>query len=568
MTLNSTVVHTAPRQASSYLPLFLLIGVALFVLMPGTSAPFISTGEPREAVVAQSMILEHDLTHAVRYADDLATKPPLLHWLIVLCSSIAGEISETTSRFPSIIAALSILASWGLLVSSIMSPSIGILTGTILLTSSEWLRHAALTRVDMLLAANTNFALICLFLWLKRKRSLFLIVASLPLALAALTKGPIGVALPIVLAGLLLTMRRTLTIRSVISLTAVTGFALLPLFAWYMAQNQASDGTSWQIFISENVDRLLGRMAKGDDPHLHGPFYLLGTLFTGLLPWTLIGLAPLLLLIKERRAPKSYLQTLTEPQKELVQFAVVTVLVWFIFYLIPSSKRGVYLLPAYPAAALLLALFFAQFEEMYPRLLSRLCTVFTIVLAILWSIILLFRLSPFFLNMFISSEKTLREVTFYWNVLSLQPSELSLTHYLIIFAPLIVLGGLLFMRSRDKISSIRLGAVSLLTVYVAVKVQLILPVSKTLSPEQAIAELLSNGAPKELSLANQRMYAQVFYLRKRFKYLRLVPDEDSTALALGVMKIDSHPDEPVRVSRSAAMKPDRHLYLKSSTSHD
>jgi hypothetical protein len=358
-------------------------------------------------------------------------------------------------------------------------------------------------------------------------------------------------------------IRRALTIRSIISLAAVSGFALLPLFAWYVTQNQASDGTSWQIFISENVDRLLGRMAKGDDPHLHGPFYLLGTLFTGLLPWTLIGFAPLVLLIKERRSLKSYVQTLSEPQKELFQFAVATVFVWLTFYLIPSSKRGVYLLPAYPAAALLLALFFSRVEHHYPRLLFRLVTTFTLFLASLWSLILAFRFLPFFLDSFTSSEKTLREGLFYWNVLSLQPKTLSLPHYLVMFAPLLILGVLLFIRSQKKISSTLLGAIAFLTVYVAVKIQLILPVSQALSPDRALGELFANRTPKELFLANQRMYAQVFYLRKRFKDIRLVPDEESTALALGITEEDLPLDEPVQLSRSAAMKPDRHLYLKS-----
>jgi hypothetical protein len=96
-----------------------------------------------------------------------------------------------------------------------------------------------------------------------------------------------------------------------------------------------------------------------------------------------------------------------------------------------------------------------------------------------------------------------------------------------------------------------------------VKIQLILPVSQALSPDRALGELFANSTPKELSLANQRMYAQVFYLRKRFKDIRLLPDEESPALALGITEEESPLDEHVQLSKSAAMKPDRHLYLQS-----
>ena len=95
------------------------------------------------------------------------------------------------------------------------------------------------------------------------------------------------------------------------------------------------------------------------------------------------------------------------------------------------------------------------------------------------------------------------------------------------------------------------------------KIQLILPVSQALSPDRALGELFANRAPKELFLANQRMYAQVFYLRKRFKDIRLLPDEESPALALGITEEGLPLDEPVQLSKSAAMKPDRYLYLQS-----
>ena len=73
--------------------------LASFVMMVAASA-FNTRGEPREAIVAMSMLQDGNWILPINNGDEIAFKPPLLHWLIALFSLPFGEISVGTSRLP------------------------------------------------------------------------------------------------------------------------------------------------------------------------------------------------------------------------------------------------------------------------------------------------------------------------------------------------------------------------------------------------------------------------------------------------------------------------------------
>jgi hypothetical protein len=104
----------------------------------------------------------------------------------------------------------------------------------------------------------------------------------------------------------------------------------------------------WPFFrkqiLAENVFTFLHSDQFGGG-HRHGPFYLPGQLLLGFLPWTLFLPGLVAALWRERRA-----LSLTDPRSLLMIWSGVVLG----FYQIAASKRGVYLLAAYPALALLL----------------------------------------------------------------------------------------------------------------------------------------------------------------------------------------------------------------------
>jgi 4-amino-4-deoxy-L-arabinose transferase-like glycosyltransferase len=133
---------------------------------------------------------------------------------------------------------------------------------------------------------------------------------------------------------------------TVASLEPVRGLAvvLLVVGAWY--------GAAWAIggndffvkhVLKENVLRVFDP-DKLDTGHRHGLLYLPPHWFLGALPWSLLAPGVIWFLWRSR------------PLDPTMRYLVVWFLAVFVFFSLPASKRAVYLLPAYPAGALLLGL--------------------------------------------------------------------------------------------------------------------------------------------------------------------------------------------------------------------
>ncbi len=73
-------------------PLATLTFVLLFLFMGQT--PFHTKGEPREAVVALSMLQQDNWILPINNGVDMAYKPPFFHWCIAAASTVAGEVNE------------------------------------------------------------------------------------------------------------------------------------------------------------------------------------------------------------------------------------------------------------------------------------------------------------------------------------------------------------------------------------------------------------------------------------------------------------------------------------------
>lgn len=105
----------------------------------------------------------------------------------------------------------------------------------------------------------------------------------------------------------------------------------------------------------ENFERFTSSMQ--DEPHKHSVFYLFGMLFIGLIPWSLVWLYRHMPTLKPGSLPCLKPQAARRWYKalpDLYKFSVIATGSVVIFFCIPSSKRSVYLLPAFPFMVLLL----------------------------------------------------------------------------------------------------------------------------------------------------------------------------------------------------------------------
>lgn len=364
---------TGPRMLGK--PLSTLLAGALAVLLVSSAlyltglgdVPFYTKGEPREALVVWEMTHGSSLVLPLRNGTEIPSKPPFFHWLALLVAVARGVVDELGMRLPSALLAITAVLGTYLFGATTGRIRSGWLAAVALMFSFEWLRAARISRVDMTLTFFLCAALLC-FAVMQRsgvtRARLWIFYAAI--AAATLGKGPVGIALPafIVLAFAFTSpldaassgpgttwLGRTIarvrhTIATGLALRPVQGLGavLLVVGGWYVAA-WVIGGNDFFVkhVLKENLFRVIDPDAL-DTGHEHGPFYMLPNFLVGALPWSLLAPAIGWWLWRQR------------PLDATTRYLVVWFLGTILFYSIPASKRSVYILPAYPAGALLLGL--------------------------------------------------------------------------------------------------------------------------------------------------------------------------------------------------------------------
>ncbi len=308
--------------------------------------PFYTKGQPREATVIWEIYHHGDWILPLRNGHIIPSKPPLFHWLGTLVALALGQVSEFSIRLPS-----ALLALFGVLLTYRVGAVLwgieaGLIAGLTLATSFEWVRAATTARVDMTL---TFFMVAAFFsFWSMYRKQRVDWTEALGffclLGLATLAKGPIGALLPGLVIGVFLASRRD--ILFVRNLHLITGGLLFFIVAgsWYaLALWQGGEEFFEKQIMKENVFRFVSSGSAGAG-HVHPFYYFIPNLFLGMAPWSFF-FPPLLYFLyqcRQRWAEKN------------LTYLIVWIVTIFLFYSASSSKRTVYILPIYPAIALLL----------------------------------------------------------------------------------------------------------------------------------------------------------------------------------------------------------------------
>ena len=345
--------------------------ISLFLFLGETA--FYSRGEPREALVSAAMIQQDNWILPITNGVDIAYKPPLFHWCAAICSSIIGDVTEYTSRMPSALALTFMILGGFLFYARRKGTTVAFIAALLTLTNFEIHRAGVAARVDMLLAALIVGALYMLYRWYEHSLKGVPWLAILFLSGAFLTKGPVGLVLPCLI------MAIFCWIKGIPFLQICWNYILVGLAScilpacWYYAAWQMGGDAFYQLFLEENVWRFLGKMSY--QSHIHTPFYYIIMLLMGFVPYTILVIISLFFLrytpCKELlkrpktwwRQFKSYIQNMDDVRLFTLLSASITIL----FYCIPSSKRGVYLMPAYPFIAYFLAEYFIYLRQVFPK---------------------------------------------------------------------------------------------------------------------------------------------------------------------------------------------------------
>ena len=466
---------TALRYLYLQKPVSSIILTCVISVLPWIAMGDFSTkGEPREAAVAVSMLENGNWILPTVYANEFAYKPPMMHWLIAAFSLPEGMVSEFTSRLPSAMALVLMSVFVWMLFGRKTRFQEAFIAILLLLTCVEIHRAGMTARVDMLLTFFIVTGLIRLFSWEDESELKgFPVIIPLILSGAMLTKGPVGVILPLFVFGVYLLMLRKYGLLKIIKSMVYMGVAscLIPLL-WYVEAWRQGGNDFLNVVLAENFGRFF-HLGDGNIPydlgHENGAWYNLMTLAAGFIPWTLLLFFSLFgLKIRKPDTPckqwlkKSWNALLSMDKIKLFSLVASTGIVFF--YSIPSSKRSVYLMPAYPFIALFIAQYLIYLTEYRTRLFrvfaSLLLTIVSVVILVVFvqvtGIIDLNRLIAGYIT-HRSTLETLEAIT--------QSLSLGITQ-VIIYLLLLVAAGILFGQLRKKINSKILYASILLVFFV------------------------------------------------------------------------------------------------------
>ena len=338
--------------------LLLLISVVSLVLFLGSSL-FNTKGEPREAIVALSMLKSGDWVSPVNNGVDIAYKPPFFHWCIALCSLAAGRVTEFTARFPSaFFTILMVLSAYIFMLKNRVDCKLAFLASVVTITTFEVHRAAMACRVDMVLSALTVMSILAFQRWYVTKCRWLVPVIVLLISGAFLTKGPVGALLPCMVIGVYMLLKGENFFKALgISMMYVLLSCILP-FLWYYSAYMERGKSFLYLVYEENVLRFMGKMVYSS--HEEPAIYNVATLLLGFLPYTLLVVMSFFVLnIKKVSNIKGFgLTGIWNKIKGMTDMDLICFLssvLIFIFYCIPKSKRSVYLLPVYPFLAYFLA---------------------------------------------------------------------------------------------------------------------------------------------------------------------------------------------------------------------
>ena len=416
-------------------PLLFVLLISMTLTLPWiTISDFYTKGEPREATVASYMLNTGNFILPSDYADDVAFKPPFMHWFIAIFSLPQGHVSETTARLPSALGLIGITLLFFAFLYKRKSKTQALIASFIMLTSFEMHRSGIEARVDMFLAFFMIASLISLYKWEEKELKGFPVLIPILLGGAALVKGPVGIILPCLVFGVYLILLQRYSIWKIVTKNLIVAVpALAILLTWYYLAYLQGGEHFLKVVYAENFGRFFGEDAKtlgiSYDLGHKGPFwYYLPAILLGFMPWSFLLIFSVFTnsfksLFKNSREKLSLFFKQSNTQDKITLFSIVCVVVILGFYTIPLSKRSEYVMPAYPFAAYLLTLLYEWAIKFKPRLIK----IVTYIIMGLSGLILILTFIFHFVDLmsvverFIHDAKTLNDIGFFSNAFQHPP---------------------------------------------------------------------------------------------------------------------------------------------------
>lgn len=345
--------------------------IALIALCAGVffyglgNLPFIGPDEPRYAQVAREMFISGDWVTTRLGGINWFEKPALTYWLSAAGYGLFGE-NEFGARF-----FIALFATLGVLLvfefgKRIRSARFGFLSAAVLATCGMWPGFARVATFDLPLSVAMTLALAGFFIWEqheeKQGKNRFWFLMCFALGLGVLAKGLVGIVLPSAIICLYSLLTGRLKILFKPKLLLIGSVIFLATAATWYAPVIAKHGREFinEFFIGHHFQRYLSNKYKHPQPFY---FFFLVAL-AGSFPWMFY------LIVSVWHSLRNWRETVAD---RLRLFLWLWVIVTIGFFSFSGSKLPGYVLPIFPAVALLVGL---ELEKWWHPVVERSTKVF------------------------------------------------------------------------------------------------------------------------------------------------------------------------------------------------
>ena len=321
--------------------------------------------EAVEGVFVQQMVEHGNLLFPVENRNVPMYKPPLFHWTAVAIDRLAGiqKVTAANLRLPSALYAIAGALLTMLFAYELLGLDAAVLAGLALAASYQYISQGRFGRVDMTLCFFETLSLFAFLRWLPSDATvsgraarfesnlpaLYLMAAAL--GLGVLAKGPIGAILPgVSIIIFMIAERRGRQISAMLDPGAIILGAAIAA-SWYLACYFGGRFAFLNRQLNtENVGRFFGSLGA------MAPWYYLKPILLNSAPLSiLVPVAAVYALLSPVVTPGGDSTSLPGKGRAGVRLFAIFYFATVIFFSIAAYKRRSYLLPVWPAAAVILA---------------------------------------------------------------------------------------------------------------------------------------------------------------------------------------------------------------------
>ncbi len=353
--------------------LSVILGILFFSFLGGRPLSSPDEGRyveiPREMVASGDYITPH--LNGLKYFE----KPPLVYWIEAIPLKL-GFFNEFSFRFPiALFALLGCLVVYGF-SRHFYSRRAGLWSAVVLATSLLYYALSRIILLDLVLTIFMTSGLLCFFAGIKSDRGLgrrkWLAFSATSLALAVLIKGLVGVLIPLGIMAVWITLfNKWRLLRPLYLPTNLLLFLVIAL-PWHILVSLKNPSFFDFYFIHEQFERYFTTTHRRYQPFW---FFIPITIF-GFFPWTFF----LPRAIKDA-IPKTFRDWKIY---DLESFLIVWIVFIFIFFSCSNSILIPYILPIFPALAILVGRFLSYIWKNHLKIGSEIClySIFHLILVL------------------------------------------------------------------------------------------------------------------------------------------------------------------------------------------